>query len=691
MLAAEKLTLPPVLDPNSFACGNVSLGLSQMTAPAAAPGGLDAARDFAALNLSWLPEPLPVDATFTRAINWLKHSRLQPKSFTSNVRGDAAALLALGCVERLLFAQACKLNVSGALSKSEALAIESVVDIYRDIMDAFRGLKAANSLLQTELRSLETLAVWAAFCLTHKATVQMHPLLSQFGVALSAEELRHLVLSDKLARDAASAVASYLRANTNSKPVFSLLCSDQTFAFGQQFVTSAPGGADMRTAWAQETSAATRRQQDHTAEVRRKQERLLVLDAELARLQSKLDEWRSELSECETPRETSYYRKRNGLVRTPGTSAGNDARYWEATSQISSYERLVAAKRQEIKSEEIPPEPIFQPLPAAQDKAYRVLFDLLMPAELQQLSRLSFTAQQMLLPLDDKVKLPTEEVIDIGRQIKVENGPKTTWNSYYSITSTGRERTANTNNKIVFGSFSDVPRSKDVRGDNVRTYMPPAVIPGPGDGVWHPDRLAPGHGGCGSLFWSGGECPLDERCGGFFDPFAAIPGSAKVVSFTERLPKAYSGMQWAMNQFGNISDGFGLKRGNLAEAWQDEQPSWLSKPEYLTFGKLRAFPNQQMREVCVAMHERGLPMGHPAVRLITQVTLFHLGELSTEEPPRPLWRKPTLLTRMAGPCYKTSSRATPRNSSSNLASTLPCCSLGRLPHTPHSGTKTAGT
>ena len=63
-------------------------------------------------------------------------------------------------MERLLFAQACKLNVSGALSKSEALAIESVVDIYRDIMDAFRGLKAANSLLQTELRSLETLAVF---------------------------------------------------------------------------------------------------------------------------------------------------------------------------------------------------------------------------------------------------------------------------------------------------------------------------------------------------------------------------------------------------------------------------------------------------------------------------------------------------------------------------------------------------
>ena len=636
VLAAEMLTLPPVMDPNSFALGNLNLELSLMTAPAKVSGGLDAARALAALNLSWLPKPLPVDATFTRAIDWLKHNRLQPKSFASNVRGDAAALLALGCVERLLFEHACKLNVSGALSKSEALAIESVVDIYRDIMDAFRGLKAADHLLQTELRSLETLVVWAAFCLTHKATVQMHPLLSQFGVALSAEELRHLVLSHKLARDAALVVASYLRANTNSKPVFSLLCSDQTFAFGQQFVTSAPGGADMRSAWAQETKAATRRQQDHTAEVRRKQERLRVLDAELERLKSKLDEWRSERQQCEPPRATSYYR--NGLVRIQGTSASNDTRYQEATSQISVYESFVAAKRQEIGTEEIPPAPIFQPLPAAQDKAYRVLFDLLLPAELQQLSRLSFTAQQMLLPLSDKVKLPTEEVINIDGRIKVEKGPNTTWNSYYSSTSTGRERTANPNNKIVFGSCSSVPSRNDVQRDNVRSYRPPAVVPGPGDGVWHPDNLAPGHGGCGSLFWSGGKCSLDERNGGFFDPFAAIPGSAKVVSFTERLPEAYSGMQWAMNQFGNISDGFGLARGNLAEAWQDEKPSWLSRQEYLTFGKLRAFPNQQMREVCVAMHERGLPMGNAAVRLIMQVTLFHLGDLSTEEPPRPLWR-----------------------------------------------------
>ena len=45
-----------------------------------------------------------------------------------------------------------------------------------------------------------------------------------------------------------------------------------------------------------------------------------------------------------------------------------------------------------------------------------------------------------------------------------------------------------------------------------------------------------------------------------------------------------------------------------------------------------------MRKICVALRERSLPLDEPAVRKLLQQTLYHLGELSDGERPRPKWR-----------------------------------------------------
>lgn len=57
------------------------------------------------------------------------------------------------------------------------------------------------------------------------------------------------------------------------------------------------------------------------------------------------------------------------------------------------------------------------------------------------------------------------------------------------------------------------------------------------------------------------------------------------------------------------------ERGNLALARQDERPLWLSKPGFLAFGTLRAYPLIQMRKLCVALAERALPLGRPEVQV----------------------------------------------------------------------------
>ena len=55
-------------------------------------------------------------------------------------------------------------------------------------------------------------------------------------------------------------------------------------------------------------------------------------------------------------------------------------------------------KKKEIEKAEEAPPPVVQPLPNNEDKAFKVLFFLYMSKEFQHLSRLSFTAQQLLVP-----------------------------------------------------------------------------------------------------------------------------------------------------------------------------------------------------------------------------------------------------------------------------------------------------
>ena len=210
-----------------------------------------------------------------------------------------------------------------------------------------------------------------------------------------------------------------------------------------------------------------------------------------------------------------------------------------------------------------------------------------MPLLLQVLSRLSFPAQQMLLPKSARVTVPlSEQTCDINKAIQQEPG-RTTWRDYYLNGSTSRHLSSAVDTKVLLQSNVPLPEQAMFSPSNVRQFSAPSI------GVWHPDALIP------RLVWMGGGFLHDAR-GGCFNPFAHLPDAVLVNTFTESLehclePHEQNIMQWAMLQHGANSE---PSRGNVPEARQDISCSWLpGKTELLSYGAMRAYPHQQV--ICI--------------------------------------------------------------------------------------------
>jgi len=428
-----------------------------------------------------------------------------------------------------------------------------------------------------------------------------HQVLKEYGVALRAADLHHLVLSERAAIEAAQFAAAYLRLKTKPmRHVFSCRSEDATFSMAALHVSRSPA---MQLLWTAESAAAAARQDAHWNAVREKQELLKKLDAQLA-------DYRANLKAAELNRKS--------------TSTIVHSQWHEYDQQVRQYQRLCATTESEVRETEKPPTPIFQPLPKDEALARPILFFLQLPAHFQVLSRLSFAAQQMLLPESEVVVPSTQEKIVVADAIK-DDTAKTTWRSYYLNGSSARHLSEVVETKVLLGSNYTVPQASQFSPANVRHFSSPS------DGVWYPDALAP------RLMWTGGQFDLDTRDGGYFNPFATLPDDALVVKFTETLHCDRCAMQWAMVQNGTRAQ---PSRGNIPEARQDSKPSWLSgKTEFFSYGTLRAYPHQQIRKLCVALRERSMPLEDPAVRKLLQQTFFHLGELSiSTDVPHPVWR-----------------------------------------------------
>eukprot|EP01045_Picozoa_sp_COSAG04_P020639 COSAG04_NODE_2132_length_4728_cov_2.884424_3_plen_861_part_01 len=408
--AASKFTLRGDGD---FTGRDFNLSLPDVPAPSGTGSGIDALREAAEQNLGWLPSPLNDDAS------WHDIARqLDQLDQLDREQHAEAALLAFADVERLFFLRAETILADDGdgfePDEDDVVIIEHLVEKYRTVMNKFKDSPDGRLLLQVELTSRETLVVWMAFCLVHAATKTKYPLLNDFAVALVPDDMRHLVLSERRATDAAICVVNYLRANSAGAPVFSLRGGDKTFDLARQFAAQ---DASMKAMWKLEKIQAKRREDEHWRQAKEKLDKLSDLDDEL-----------EELEEQRRQQNSAKNKHWNVYVINERKQSWE---YKDAKEQVEQLGREIQATRKQIKSNEKPPAAVFQPLPNDDHLAFPIIFFLQMPRHFQVLLRMSFTAQQTLVPSDKVVTLPNGTSIKIDQII--QRDPRTLWHEYYSF------------------------------------------------------------------------------------------------------------------------------------------------------------------------------------------------------------------------------------------------------------------
>lgn len=357
--------------------------LPELPPPLADGGGLEAARQRQSSNLGLLP--LPDSAAGQLAFSDLLAILRSKDELRNNQSSDAVAQHALCLVERELYAGAAGgFAAEAGLPQAEVDALVEVVMEYFAVLHGFQASPAAAARMQVELRSRGLLVCWVALCGAHAAAAQQHTMLLQFGVAVDWEDLKHLVLSDRPAEDAALAVASYLRRHTQpGRPAFSLADGGKaTFDLARQYALA---DARLLQIWQQETGAAAHRRDAHWAEIQRKQ-------AEVARLRTQLEQQKRVLESARSDVSAAHLVYNSERFEGHERMSTANAKLKQAQNRMSFAQQAVSSTEAHLRSALVPPSPVIQPLPEHHSAAATWLFFLYMPPALRQLARLSFLA-----------------------------------------------------------------------------------------------------------------------------------------------------------------------------------------------------------------------------------------------------------------------------------------------------------
>ena len=559
-------------------------------------------------------------ASVYSAIVWVKHESLAPG------KGVLQAQVVIREVEALFFSTASQRCIENAAANLESADVTNMIELilsYRAVVDDFLATRAGNARMIVEMRSRERLVSWIAYAVAFGVTRSKWRVpMQNFGVCLCPDDLRHLVLSDKISRDAMLQVAAYLRRHTHEgKAIFCLADGgDATFELA---ATIGHNSTYLQEIWGNELQAAKQRQENHWKEVKHKKLSCAKLRYVIHDLKAKLLTQQDEARlakrarvDCPFRHETCPYRHETSYCASYARQCGLCAKYLSAERACTSAEQDIHYTQSAL-AIAMNVQPVLQPLPNDEASALSVIFFLFMPEEFRALSLLSFmAAQQMLLPREWHPGV--EAVVKVSECYQL-------WSSYYNEHQSSKYHSTSLklqgeDGDVMLGIFGEVGKPE--------TSVDLCTMPT--DGVWHPDDLAPGR-----MMWIGGRYNGDRKrsC---FNPFSGkVQPDWMVEEHTERLKER--SLQWAMPQRGFESTA--RSRGNMAIATQGHAPSWLDKVAYIAFGTLRAYPLLQLRKLAVALRERSLPFDQPDVRTLVRQALFHVGDISSRAPIRLLWRE----------------------------------------------------
>lgn len=351
-----RLTLPPPLAPETNAVDAIDAARSRALTNSGAKG-------LVLSDVNTALHSLPATEL---------HKRLQFEANAVSHLSHLTQLEAMHSVECWFYAVATYMRGKGAAEELAAVidGLVPLVEQYRLLVAAFLASEKRHALLREEVMSRETLVVWIAYCLADRHASHRHPILRQYHASLRPEDLRHLVLSDMTALNALLAVANYLRDRTGSSPVFSGHTNDVTLRLAEEYAVNNP---TMLARLEAETAVARQREAKHWAKAQEWKAALQEARAGYAEAQQRVEEQRALIS------------------KTPLTTRNMHKTLQELT-------RTAAAWAQTVRDKSIVREPLFQALAKSRQLALTTIFFANIPPALATLHRLSFMAQQMLVP-----------------------------------------------------------------------------------------------------------------------------------------------------------------------------------------------------------------------------------------------------------------------------------------------------
>ena len=539
------------------------------------------------------------------------------------MQGQLQSQLVLQTVEQWIFKLADGLSSDDPFLLKDFGRLEEIVELYRGHVDAFLKSKQAKARMSAEMLSKETLVVWTSYALIDSAVRKHHPsLMKPYGVSLDYRDMQHLVLCDRLSSDASLSVTKYLDSNSTRPGVFRLP-DDATQLLAQDFCRGKVDGGRLMEIWAKEQKNAADRRNFRWAEIKRKQALYAILANELEPLKRDLAKKTAENEVAQKSLKRFQAQKSSFGLLSPQCSVEHREAARTAAA-VSAAQAAVNLKNQEMVIADKPPPAVLQPLPSTEAEALSALFALYMPAHFRTLSRMSFMAQQMLLP-----RAPYPD----AKCVPAVSGFQWFWEGHYNAnqpiaeydTSDPRKLLSvvllqhstgltGLSGKVLFGSRMKCP-GLDSFPKSVREYYSDST------GVWHPDLMP-------AMGWNGGGFPLDAAFGCYFDPW--VPQNDKMTRIRFYTARAIDNdLQAAFYMVPSpVPD-----RGNMAIAASPKGKSHaLSAMQNRAMFSLRERPLLQARQLHKVLHDRSLPFENPDVRLIIQQLLYQIGAIEVVPP-----------------------------------------------------------
>ena len=435
---------------------------------------------------------LPNKYSIQEAKEWAE--MLKKDGFKSNVKLFAF----MREIESVFWSVSAIYFDSTAMDLKELGCLVQLLDLYREALHSIPTTKSDNmKSFRNRMKSVELLLVWVGYCAAFNTARSMHiGIVEGLGVALRFSDLRHLVLQFSEHIKVMERVALFLKHNSvKNKEIFASRDSQNwnspTFDLAFKF-----GDTHLRGILQKENWDAAERVRKHWAEVQRKQALARSLRNEIVALKYQLEK-----AERSVNTNVALY-------------ASNDYRIHHARNLRNGITNNLNLKENALTNAEKSPAPVVQPLPSCDIKGLKILFFLYMPEEFQHLSRLSFLAQQLLVPKPWICQCGgTDGVgkVDVFKSIAVKRG-NISWTGHYNCHQRGgyhspSESRTGTLQCVSISMHNSVPDVKHIGNSHVD------LLRRQSDGVWYPDESNM------RMVWNGGPSLDKHPSGKEFNPF----------------------------------------------------------------------------------------------------------------------------------------------------------------------------